>query len=91
MNDNNKCPNTTRGCCKIAVVFILAALLLTGLLYLVDAQAVDELKHTLSVWTIVALVIIINLVSFLCFIILHFAWKWAQSDFKASNKNDIDE
>ena len=41
MNDNNKCPNTTRGCCKIAVVFILAALLLTGLLYLVDTQAVD--------------------------------------------------
>lgn len=88
MNDKEQCPNTKRGCCKLAVVFVLAALLLTGLVYIVDTQAVDELKHTLSVWTIVALVIIINLVSFLCFIILYFAWKWAQNDFK-SNKNDL--
>jgi amino acid transporter len=89
--DNSHCStNKKRACVKIAVVAVAVIAALSALALLLDGQALDELKHTLSLWTIVALVVIINLVSFVCFVVLYAAYRWVRRDLKPPRDAELD-
>lgn len=74
--------NRRRALGKAAVVLLAIVLAVAGLSQLITTDTIDILKHSLSLWSIVALVVIINLVSFACFIVLFFAYQWIRCDLK---------
>lgn len=82
--------NRKRAFAKIILIVLLLAALAAALTLTVDQQALDALKHGLSVWTIIALVLIINLVSFVCFIVLFAAYRWVRCDLKPRRDDDLD-
>ena len=73
--------------CKLALIILTAALVIAGLVWSIDDQALDNLKHRLSLWTLIALLLIINLVSFISFLVMYMAWKWVRIELK-SDKGD---
>jgi len=74
--------NPLRASLKIALI-VAALLVLAGLLALtIDSQALDQLKLDLSLWSLIAVVLIINIVSFAIFITLFFAYQWVRCDLK---------
>lgn len=75
-------PSKKRGCLKILLLLSVCAAIVGILSQHIDDQALDVLKHNLSVWTIIILVIVINLVSFMCFTVMYFAYRWISKDFK---------
>ena len=81
--------NPRRAVLKIAVI-IGIMLLSAGLLSLaVDNTAINQLKFDLSLWTVIVLVLIINLVSAGCLIILYAAYRWVRQDLKPPRSEDI--
>lgn len=90
MNNASQCTNKKRACAKIALVAVLVLAAIAALVMLLDGQALDELKHTLSLWTIVALVLVINLVSFVCFVVLYAAYRWVRRDLKPPRDAELD-
>ena len=74
--------------CKLAFIIITAALVITGLAWSIDDQALDNLKYRLSLWTLIALLLIINLVSFVSFLVMYMAWKWVRIELKP-DKSDV--
>ncbi len=77
-----------RGFCKLMAVTALAIAVVTILAYFLDNAVLDTLKHSLSIGTIILLVVIINLVSFICFLILMAAYQWIRPDFKCKKPDD---
>ncbi len=71
---------------KICVVLVVALALLFGLIMLVGDQHLDQLKHSLSLGTIILLVVILNVVSFICFIVMYGAYQWIRTDLKDDEK-----
>lgn len=90
MNNSHCNINKKRACMKMAVVAVAIIAALAALVLLLDGQALDELKHSLSLWTIVALVVVINLVSFVCFIVLYAAYRWVRRDLKPVRDAELD-
>jgi heme/copper-type cytochrome/quinol oxidase subunit 2 len=72
--------------CKLALILTTAAIVIAGLVWSIDDQALDNLKHRLSLWTLIALLLIINVVSFVSFLVMYMAWKWVRSDIKGMQK-----
>jgi uncharacterized BrkB/YihY/UPF0761 family membrane protein len=85
------CRNSRRACAKMAFVFVVALLVLAGLINFVNGQLLSDLKHNFSLEVIIALVIIINLVSFLCFMVLYTTYRWIRRDFNPSQYDELDE
>lgn len=83
------CKNSKRALCKVLLIAIIAALIVAGLSQLVTDQALDELKYSLNLGTIVILVIVINIVSFTCFLIFYTLYQWVKKDLK--EKPEVDE
>lgn len=77
------CKNKKRGCVKITIVLISCGLIVALLAYSLDAQSLDVLRHNLSIWTIISLILLINVVSFMCFTIMYGVFKWIKKDFAA--------
>lgn len=73
--------------CKLALIILTAAIVIAGLVWSIDEQALDNLKHRLSLWTLIALLLIINVVSFVSFMVMYMAWKWVRSDIKGERGN----
>lgn len=92
MIDQNKksCPCPASVCKKLLVVFVVVLLIVAGLSSFVDTQAISEIKYNFSLWTIIALVIIINLVSGLCFLAMYMAYRWVQRDIKPSRDDEFE-
>ena len=84
------CVNKKRACAKMAVVVLGIVLVLAVAAALIDRPMLDEIKHTLSLRTIVALVIIINLVSGVCLLGLYAAYRWVRRDLKPRRDDDLD-
>ena len=72
--------DTKRTCFKLGIVLAAALFMLAVLILAIDNQIFDELKFNLSLWTIIMLVLIINIVSFVCFIFMYAAYRWIKSD-----------
>lgn len=70
---------------KLAMIIVTAAFVIAGLVWSIDDQALDNLKHRLSLWTLIALLLIINVVSFVSFLVMYTAWKWVRNDLKNNN------
>ena len=75
---------------KIAVIIVLAVLAISTLAFFINDRSVEQLQHNFSLWTIIALVMIINLVSFLCFIMLYLAYRWVRADLKPGEDDELD-
>lgn len=82
--------NKKRACVKMALIALLAALALIILVIGFDRDVLDTLKHSLSLWTVLALVVIINLVSFVCLVALYAGYRWVRSDLKPRADDDLD-
>lgn len=79
-----------KGTLKLMALIALTAAVVFALSQIIGEDDLDQLKHNLSLWSIIALVIIINLVSFVCFLIMMMAYKWIRADFKNNaTKQDI--
>lgn len=80
--------NKKRGLAK-AIIVVAGTLALLGIVAgTITEHDIDVFKHSLNLWTVISLVIIINLVSFLCAIIMFTAWRWIKSDLKEP-KDDL--
>lgn len=82
--------NHKRACLKAAGVLLAIVLAILLLSQLVTTDTIDVLKHSLSLWSIIALVVIINLVSFGCFIVLFFAYRWIRCDLRPSSGDQLE-
>ena len=80
--------NKKKGCLKLVAVTGSALICLIVLIVLVNEQVLDELKFSLSLWTIIGVVLIINIVSFISFLCMYAAYRWIKKDF--DDKDDID-
>lgn len=80
--------NKKKGCLKLVAVACAALICLIFLVVLVNEKVLDELKFSLSLWTIIGVVLIINIVSFISFLCMYAAYRWIKKDF--DDKNDID-
>jgi uncharacterized membrane protein len=88
-NDSPSCRNGKRACCKLAFIICVTLTVLIGLYFFVDSQVVSGIKENFSLGVIIALVVIVNLVSFLCFIVLYAAYQWVRCDLKEKRLEDI--
>lgn len=75
-------PHPGRACMKMAIIFGVALLTLAGLVFSIEDQTLDTLKHTLSIGNIIVLVLVINLASLMMFMILYAAYQWVRKDLK---------
>ncbi len=73
-------PNKGRAARKIAVVIAVLLLVLAGCVGFVSAKTVNGLVNHLSLGLLVALVIIVNIVSFLIVLSLFAAYRWIRRD-----------
>ena len=74
---------------KMATI-LLGLLAVAGFLLLtIDESVLDQLKFNLSLGTLIALVVVINLISFIFFIILYAAYQWVRRDLKAPRSEDM--
>lgn len=85
-SENHACKKRALG--KILISVLVAGVLIALLSHFISDQALDELKHSLSLWTIIALVVIINLAGFICFLVLFAVYQWIRCDLKPQ-KHDV--
>lgn len=83
------CKNSKRALCKVGLIVLLAAILVAVLSHFATGQALDELKYSLNLGTIVILVVVINVVSFSCFLIFYTLYQWVKKDLR-ENRPDED-
>lgn len=76
-----------RGQFKLFFLIALVAMILAALIWGLDERALDNLKYNLDFWTIMILLLIINLVSFLCFIIMYACYRWVKKDLSPEDHN----
>ena len=89
---NEKCkPNAKRACVKIVILLAIATGAAFVLAVFLNGQALDYLKHGLNLWTIVALVMMVNLLSFICFIVFAVAYHWVKQDLKGTTSSEEDD
>ena len=81
--------NRKRACLKILFILGVAAAIVLALSFYVPDQALDELKYSLTLGSIVAIVIIINVISFVCFLIFSMAYHWVRQDLKPPRTEDV--
>ncbi len=74
--------NPRRAVLKMISILAVVLLVLAGLIHFFSDQMIDELKHSFSVWTIITLILIVNLVSFVCVIVMFAAYRWVRGDLR---------
>ncbi len=82
--------NRKRAALKALIVLAAVAFIIFVLSHFITSQELNALKHDLSLWTVITLVIIINLVSFGCFVAMFVAWQWIRCDFKSPRDDGLD-
>lgn len=82
------CKNSKRALCKVGLIVVLAVSLVAVLSHFATDQALDELKYSLNLSTIVILVIVINVVSFSCFLIFYTLYQWVKKDLRENRPDD---
>ena len=84
------CPNLRRAIIKACFIAAALACVAAGFSYFITIRDVELFKHSLSLWTLVGVVIIINLVSFACFILGFAAWQWVRADLKSPRGDEFE-
>ena len=83
--------NTKKGLKKLGCIIFAAVVVLVLLVLALDDRALDELKFNLGLWTIIVLVLIINVVSFISFMVMYLAYRWVKQDFDDRSETDSDD
>ena len=73
-------PNPKRAYTKIAVVAATLGVLLGALITFVDRESFQDLRHHLTLWLVLAIVVIVNLTSFLLFTLFWAIYRWIKND-----------
>jgi uncharacterized BrkB/YihY/UPF0761 family membrane protein len=73
-------PHRGRAYWKIVGVALVLGLLLALLVTFVSHQSVNDLRHHLTLWLVVGIVAIINIVSFLMFTLFWMIYRWIKQD-----------
>lgn len=82
--------NPGRAILKMTVL-LLGLLVIAGVLAgLVDDSLIDQLKFNLSLGALIGLVVVINIISLICFIGLYAAYQWIRCDLKAPRSEDLE-
>ena len=89
-DSENACVNKKKACLKLLAIAAVTVVLIFLFGSFIDEETISGIKDNFSLWTIIALVIVINLVSFLCFIAMFAAYKWVQADLKPQDERDLD-
>lgn len=80
--------NRKRAVLKIAFI-ITGLLILAAVLGLTLNDAVlDQLKFDLNLWSLIAIVLIINILSLVLFLVLFVAYQWVRTDLKSPRVED---
>lgn len=83
--------NLPRAALKTAVI-LLVLLVIAGLIALfIDDSLIDTLKFNLSLGALIGLVVVINIISLICFMMLYAAYQWVRRDLKSSRNADIED
>ena len=82
-----RAPDRARGWRKLIAVSVLIGSLLAALVGFVSHETVSGLRHHLTLWLILAIVMIINITSFVIFALLLAAYKWIRRDFVAETED----
>ncbi len=80
-----------KAACKLMLVLLVLFAAIWGLSELIDEEVLHQLKQRLSVGAIVALVVLINLVSFACFLAMFAAYRWIRRDLRPSQRDELPE
>jgi uncharacterized BrkB/YihY/UPF0761 family membrane protein len=70
-----------RAYCKIVGVAVVLGLVLALLVTFVSRETVNDLRHHLTLWLVIAIVAIINIASFLMFTLFWAIYRWIKRDF----------
>jgi cation transporter-like permease len=81
-------PDRRRGYRKIAAVVALLLAVLAALIVFINEQTVNGLRHHLTLWLIIAIVMMINITSFLVLAALLAAYKWIKRDLDPDDEGD---
>jgi uncharacterized BrkB/YihY/UPF0761 family membrane protein len=73
-------PSTSRGYIKIVAVATLLGVSLGALITFVSRESVNDLRHRLTLWLIIAIVAIINISSFLLFALFWMLYRWIKRE-----------
>ena len=76
---------------KAAGVLLCVAVAVVILADLISTDQIDMLKHHLDLWTIIALMVIINLLSFAIIFMLYTAYRWIKGDVKPDRDAEFSE
>ena len=77
-------PNPKRAYTKIACVAAFLGIALGVLITLIDRETFHDLRHHLTLWLIIGIVVIINITSFLLFTLFWGLYRWIRRDFDPS-------
>jgi hypothetical protein len=80
--------NRKKACAKLAGLCAAALTLLTFALVWFDGHDLSRFKDKLSLWTILALVLVANLGSVLVFMMGVAAWRWVRRDWRPDVLDD---
>lgn len=83
--------NPGRAVLKMTALLLGLVFFAGVLVGLVDDSLIDQLKFNLSLGALIGLVVIINIISLICFIGLYAAYQWIRCDLKAPRSEDIEQ
>jgi len=80
-------PNPRRALIKTLCVAAFLGGVLAALIAFVDERTFHDLRHHLTLGLIIAIVVIINIVSFLLFIIFWAIYRWIKRDLESAGED----
>lgn len=88
-NDSDQ--NLPRAVLKTAVILLVLVFFAALIALFVNDSLIDTLKFNLSLGALIGLVVMINIISFICFMALYAAYQWVRCDLKAPRNADIED
>ncbi len=73
-------PHRARAYCKMAGVVALVGLIFAALVIFISESTVIDLRHHLTLWLIIAIVVVTNITSMLVFALALGVYKWIKRD-----------
>ncbi len=80
--------SSARAYCKIVAVAIFLGVALGALITFVSRETVNDLRHHLTLWLVIAIVAIINITSFLLFALFWTIYRWIKRDLDPPEDDD---
>ncbi len=81
-------PHPGRAYAKIAAVAAVLGIILGALITFVDRESFNDLRHHLTLALVLAIVVIINLTSFLLFGLFWIIYRWVKRDLEPERERE---